>query len=60
MTLPLIPFVFHCISRTQLVSSPVQGLVVRMSILDTKGRRFEPQHQYVFSLGKRPFQYSLT
>ena len=28
------------------------GLVVRMSILDTKGRRFEPQHQFVFSLSK--------
>ena len=29
------------------------GLVVGISILDTKGRRFEPQHQYVFSLSKR-------
>ena len=28
------------------------GLVVRVSILDTKGRRFEPQNQYVFSLSK--------
>ena len=28
------------------------GLVVRMSILGTKGWRFEPQHRYVFSLSK--------
>ena len=33
------------------------GLVVRMSILDTKDRRFEPQHQYVLSLSKRLYPH---
>ena len=36
------------------------GLVVRMSILDTKGRRFEPQHQYVFSLSKRLYPHCFS
>ena len=31
------------------------GLVVRMSILDTKGRWLKPQHQYVFSVSKRHY-----
>ena len=36
------------------------GVVVRMSILDTKGRRFEPQHQYVFSLSKRLYPHCFS
>ena len=36
------------------------GLMVRMSILDTKGRRFEPQHQYVFSLSKRLYLHCIA
>ena len=36
------------------------GIVVRMSILDTKGRRFEPQHQYVFSLSKRLYPHCFS
>ena len=36
------------------------GLVVRMSILDTKGRRFKPQHQYVFSLSKRLYLHCFS
>ena len=36
------------------------GLAVRMSILDTKGRRFEPQHQYVFSLSKRLYPHCFS
>ena len=36
------------------------GLVVRISILDTKGRRFEPQHQYVFSLSKRFYPHCFS
>ena len=34
--------------------------VVRMSILDIKGRRFEPQHQYVFSLSKRLYPHCFS
>ena len=36
------------------------GLVVRMSIFDTKGWRFEPQHQYVFSLSKRLYPHCFS
>ena len=36
------------------------GLVVRMSILDTKGRRFEPQHQYVLYLSKRLYPHCFS
>ena len=38
----------------------VINVVVRMSILDTKGRRFEPQHQYVFSLSKRLYPHCFS
>ena len=36
------------------------GVVVRMSILDTKGWRFEPQHQYIFSLSKRLYPHCFS
>ena len=36
------------------------GLVVRMSIWDTKGRRFELQHQYVFYLSKRLYPHCFS
>ena len=36
------------------------GLVVRMSIWDTKGWRFEPQHQYVLSLSKRFYPHCFS
>ena len=36
------------------------GLVVRMSIWDTKGRRFEPQRQYIFSLSKRLYPHCFS
>ena len=47
---------------THFLSSSIEhiGLVVRMSILDTKGRRFEPQHQYVFSLNKRLYPHCFS
>ena len=62
-------FIFHeyrrdtdtslLINRLNLDSLNI-GLVVRMSILDTKGRQFEPQHQYVFSLGKRLYPHCFS
>ena len=50
---------FLCTDDFVLMSETIEGhigLVVRMSILDTKGRWFEPQHQYVFSLSKRLYR----
>ena len=50
----LICLPFLCLSGLHLFLNVLWtiGVVVRMSILDTKGWRFEPQHQYVFSLSK--------
>ena len=44
----------------ELVVGKHIGLVVRMLIFDTKGRRFEPQHQYVFSLSKRLYPHCFS
>ena len=50
------------INKNMEVDSAIEhiGLVVRMSILDTKGGRFEPQHQYVFSLSKRLYPHCFS
>ena len=36
------------------------GLVVRMSILDTKGCQLEPQHQIFFSFSKRLYPHCFS
>ena len=49
-----------CYFELRRLASIRRGLVARMSIFDTKGRRFEPQHQYVFSLSKRLYPHCFS
>ena len=50
--------IYVAIIRCNVLAEHI-GLVVRMSIWD-RGRRFEPQHQYVFSLSKRLYPHCFS